>query len=232
MSSVLCRAHFLLDKIIARKSKILIAQYEYDSFGKTTVGRSLENLDGVSTVDADNYKLVFTIVEKLLSMGRKKILLLNSNKDYTISVDRTEAYLAALEQAKAEVDKKRIVYLENSTESMGKPVMEEFLQSDNPPDAVITSNEAVAHGVYSAAQEKQIKIGSELAVVSLGGVEVSEDQFSPRLSYAYQDYETIGKKSVDALINIIESPDPKYEHIEVKSKLVFDLSVGTAERNL
>ena len=122
----MCRAHFLLDKIIARKSKILIAQYEYDSFGKTTVGRSLENLDGVSTVDADNYKLVFTIVEKLLSMGRKKILLLNSNKDYTISVDRTEAYLAALEQAKAEVDKKRIVYLENSTESMGKSVMEEF----------------------------------------------------------------------------------------------------------
>lgn len=31
------RAHFLLDKIIARKSKTLIAQYEYDSFGKTTV---------------------------------------------------------------------------------------------------------------------------------------------------------------------------------------------------
>ena len=47
MSSVLCRAHFLLDKIIARKSKTLIAQsqYEYDSFGKTTVKDSSGNVN-------------------------------------------------------------------------------------------------------------------------------------------------------------------------------------------
>lgn len=56
-------------------------------------------------------------------------------------------------------------------------------------------------------------------------MEVSEEQFSPRLSYAYQDYETIGKKSVEALINIIDSDVPKFEHIEVKSKLFFDESI-------
>ena len=43
----MCRAHFLLDKIIARKSKTLIAQsqYEYDSFGKTTVKDSSGNVN-------------------------------------------------------------------------------------------------------------------------------------------------------------------------------------------
>ena len=47
MSSVLCRAHFLLDKIIARKSKTLIAQsqYEYDSFGQTTIKDSSGNVN-------------------------------------------------------------------------------------------------------------------------------------------------------------------------------------------
>ena len=58
--------------------------------------------------------------------------------------------------------------------------------------------------MQSAAEEKGLKVGEDVAVFALGRHQ-EHGTFAPKLSYAYQDYSVLGKQAIDLLIEEIDN---------------------------
>lgn len=184
-----------------------LAQMESNRTVCVVIGRPSN--DNISYVDIDNKKLVATVVEKLIAEYGGDVYLLNSQEDMTISRDRQQAFCDTCRRYG--IDSANRVYsskLDDADESY------EFALSRVRKNAVfITANETRANGVYRAVEEKGLQVGKDVAVFALGR-SVEHGRFAPKLSYAYQSYETLGKIAVQTLIREIETGEQNTALIE------------------
>lgn len=184
-----------------------IAQMESNRTVCVVIGRPSN--DNLSYVDVDNKKLVSTVTEQLMAEYGKDVYLLNSQESMTISRDRRDAFCETCRRNGVDVEG-RIYYSpkDDADESYG------FALSHVRKNAVfITANETRANGIYRAVEEKGLQVGRDVAVFALGR-SVEHGRFTPKLSYAYQNYETLGKMAVQALIKEIETGEQSAVLIE------------------
>ena len=170
--------------------------------------------DRLSFVDIDNRKLVKTVAEQLINQYGKDIYLINSREDMTISRDRKAAFCEVCAQSGIDVAN-RIYVCQND----GSQHSYDFAKANVKPNAVfITANESRAKDVYRAAEDKGLTVGRDVAVFSLGR-SVEHGVFSPKLSYAHQNYENLGKIAVQALIDEIETG--KHSSALIDSEIIY-----------
>lgn len=170
--------------------------------------------DRLSFVDIDNRKLVKTVAEQLINQYGKDIYLINSREDMTISRDRKAAFCEVCAQRGIDVAN-RIYVCQND----GSQQSYDFAKANVKPNAVfITANESRAKDVYRAAEDKGLTVGRDVAVFSLGR-SVEHGVFSPKLSYAHQNYENLGKIAVQALIDEIETG--KHSSALIDSEIIY-----------
>ncbi len=173
-----------------------LAEMESSRTNCVVIGRP--TVDDIRYVDIDNSGLVREAVGKLVADYGKNVYLFNSNSRLTISQDRTATFLELCGEYGID-GAGRVFESVDSTEADGY----EFAKNLVTRGAVfVTANEALAKGVYRAAEEKGMKIGGDVAVFALGR-SVQHGKFTPKLSYAWQDYEELGKHAVDMLISEI-----------------------------
>lgn len=189
-----------------------LAEMENTRTACVVIGRPSE--EKICYIDVDNKALVAQVVEKLSADYGKNIYLFNSQSELTISQDRNLSFIKSCE--KLGVDgKERIFESSVCSDEDGY----NFAKGRVVKDAVfITANEAMAKGVYRAVQEAGLKVGQDVAVFALGR-SVEHGSFSPKLSYALQNYDELGKMAVDALLDEISGNKPN--SVLVESKLVF-----------
>lgn len=179
--------------------------------------------DRLSYVDVDNKKLVQVVSQKLISDYGKDVYLINSRAEMTISQDRQAAFLQVCQSFGFD-GKDRVIESKNSDEQDGYKLALERVKADS---VFLTANEKVAGGVYRAVKEKGLRVGKDVAVFSLGRSQ-AHGVFSPRLSYAVQDYVQLGKMAVDALVAEIECDEQK-RHVKVDSSMVFTESTSKSD---
>lgn len=181
------------------------------------IGKPEKSKQSVSFVDTDNYGLVATIVEKLYSLGHKRIVFINSKKDLTISKERYDAFMTT--SRKHELNFEPIhLNATFSNEKEGFDLTQKCLNEGIPFTAIITANDLLAKGVYDCLAKNQLAVGDDVSVVALGG-DVYIHQLKPALSYAYQDYHAIGKMATNIVLKQIESDDYSPTQFEIKSKV-------------
>lgn len=162
------------------------------------IGRP-DNSTGLSSVDVDNYKLVKDVSEKLIADYGKNLYMINSNFELTISQDRNKAFHEICVQHG--INKAAHLFESNaSTMEDGYEVGLTVIKKDS---AIITANATIAKGVYKAVQEKGLEVGKDVGVFALGRPKDNDD-FSPKLSHAVQDYDLLGKCAIQELIREIE----------------------------
>jgi DNA-binding LacI/PurR family transcriptional regulator len=90
----------------------------------------------------------------------------------------------------------------------GRMVLRELLQShpENPPTAVICSNDLMAIGVLQEAAALGLRIPDDLSVVGFDGIEAAE-WTQPTLTTVEQPLDVIAKTTISALRTQIEDPD-------------------------
>lgn len=170
--------------------------------------------DRLSYVDIDNRKLVKTVAEQLISMYGNDVYLINSREDMTISRDRKAAFCEVCAQRGIDVTD-RIYVCQNGDLQQSY----DFAKANVKPNAVfITANESRAKDVYRAAEDKGLTVGRDVAVFSLGR-SVQHGVFTPKLSYAHQNYENLGKIAVQALIDEIETG--KHSSALIDSEIIY-----------
>lgn len=189
-----------------------LAEMENNRTTCVVIGRpSHEN---ISCVDIDNKQLVVNVAQKLIADYGKNIFLLNSSSNLTISQDR-DCGFAEVCACNGISAKDRLFHNEACSEDEGYRIAMRFVDKNA---VFVTANEALAKGVYRAAEENGLSVGKDVGVFALGR-SIEHGHFLPKLSYAKQSYEQLGKIAVDALINEIRTGEKSVQLVE--SEVVF-----------
>lgn len=161
------------------------------------IGQAPNNaLPRVKCLDVDNIQISYEVTKHLLELGHRKIVLINSDSNMTISIDRMKGYIKALKEYGIEFNPE-YTFNSDNTEEMGQQLGMRILNNLDMT-AVITSSDEVASGLYMEAKQAGISIPKDLSIFALGG---TDKELTPSLCTVYVDYEKLGREAVNLLSN-------------------------------
>ncbi|MEX0957188.1 MAG: substrate-binding domain-containing protein [Rhizobiaceae bacterium] len=128
-----------------------------------TLGRSKSGHD-YSWVDLDFEGVVATAIDRLVSLGHRRIAVTVPYGGVNFGVIFKEAYLAALKRHGLSFDP-GLVFETKRNELAGYGVVDELLGLDEPPTAILLIYEVTAIGMYRRLAELGLTPGRDLAVI-------------------------------------------------------------------
>lgn len=135
--------------------------------------------DSTSFVNLDNFKVGYIGAEHLIKRGRKSIVFLLGDKNFTVSQDRAKGFLQAIKEYNIIYELVKIEYGIRSPQmayQRMKNIMDQKI-----PDAVFVSGDERALGVYHEIQERKLRIPQDIAVLGIDNILISE-YYYPALS--------------------------------------------------
>ncbi|WP_336781526.1 LacI family DNA-binding transcriptional regulator [Paenibacillus illinoisensis] len=118
----------------------------------------------VSSVYMDHYKSFSKGLEYLYSKGHRKIGICVGRKAGTNGVQRITAYRDFFKKIN-EPFESEYIFSDNYDFENGQEIVEKLINMNNPPSALLVSNDQVAAGIVTCSKEKGISIPDDLAVI-------------------------------------------------------------------
>jgi len=192
--------------------------------------------EGMNSVVVDDYGAAKIATRHLLELGHRCISCLTRDLTHTPQIPRNRlaGYEDALQDAGIVFDPRwvrRAQFLENKLpESVtrhqswlqwGRQHMKKWLQEgwcDLGCTAILAQNDHMAIGIMQVLQEANIDVPGQVSVMGFDGTELC-DHVTPRLSSVQLPLEQIGIKSVELLVEQIDSGQPEEQIIVLPSKL-------------
>jgi LacI family transcriptional regulator len=150
----------------------------------------------------DNRAGAMTAVEHLLSLGRRRIAHISGPSGNL----EAEARLAGYAEALAGSGVVAQVLDGDFTQRSGHRAVTRMLASGKRPDAIFAANDMMAVGALLALQEAGVRCPEEVAVVGFDDVPIAE-LVRPALTTLRIDIAGLGKRAVERLVGLIQSPD-------------------------
>nr|WP_309787374.1 ribose operon transcriptional repressor RbsR [Pantoea dispersa] len=101
----------------------------------------------------------------------------------------------------------------------GFNAMSQLLALDPPPQAVFTSNDAMAVGVYHALYQAGLRVPQDMAVMGYDNIELAR-YLTPPLSTIHQPKDELGELAIDTLIHRMSDPDASQQTLVLTPELV------------
>ncbi|MGW0368608.1 LacI family DNA-binding transcriptional regulator [Streptomyces coeruleorubidus] len=160
----------------------------------------------VSYVAADDRDGARDMMRHLLSLGRRRIGMVNGPVDTPGGVDRLAGYKEVLKEAGLEIDERLIVSGDWGRAS-GEAGAERLLAQVPDLDAVFVASDLMAQGVLAALQRAGRRVPQDVAV---GGFDDSPAALasSPELTTIRQPWDRISAEMVRVLLAQIGGEDP------------------------
>jgi LacI family transcriptional regulator len=149
----------------------------------------------------DDFDAIYNEVKSLKDLGRKKIGFITTINDLNVGKYRANGYRKASFDFFGEFNKNLILRISKNHDKHIE--IEKFIKK-NKPDALISAD--IICGVISIniARNLNIDVPKELSVVGFGDKTISEYS-TPKLTTIYQHGTDIGKRSVDLLVDRMNS---------------------------
>jgi DNA-binding LacI/PurR family transcriptional regulator len=169
-------------------------------------GKPMGRGSKVSYVAADDRDGARDMVRHLLSLGRRRIGVVNGPMDTPGGVDRLAGYKEVLTEAGLEIDERLIVSGDWGRAS-GEAGAERLLARAPDMDAVFVASDLMAQGVLTALQRAGRRVPEDVAV---GGFDDSPAAVasSPELTTIRQPWDRISAEMVRVLLAQIGGEDP------------------------
>jgi LacI family transcriptional regulator len=103
--------------------------------------------------------------------------------------------------------------------------MNQLLDLDEPPTAVIACNDLMALGAMSAAQKRGLVVGRDIAVTGFDDIPLAEHAH-PSLTTVRQPIYDIGRRTCDMLVRLIRGESLAERHVLLQPELVVRESSG------
>ncbi|MDO6409849.1 MAG: ribose operon transcriptional repressor RbsR [Pantoea sp.] len=101
----------------------------------------------------------------------------------------------------------------------GFNAMNQLLTLDPLPEAVFTSNDAMAVGVYHALFQAGLRVPQDIAVMGYDNIELAR-YLTPPLSTVHQPKDELGELAIDTLIHRMSDPDASQQTLVLTPELV------------
>ena len=160
----------------------------------------------------------------LVSRGYTRIACIAGPRDKTSACLRLEGYQRAMAAAKLPVLPGYIIESDFEFEG-GFLAMQQLLRLTPRPQAVFTSNDAMAVGGYQALYQAGLTIPRDMAVMGYDDIELAR-YMTPPLSTIRQPKDELGELAIDTLLHRMETPDVSQQLLVLTPELMERASVG------
>lgn len=160
------------------------------------------------SVSIDNYRAACDTVRYLQSLGHKHIAMLGADNSYISSSLRRQSYFDTMEAAGLEIPEG--YYQQGDADysfASGQLAAKRLLQLRPRPTAIFCVSDILALSAISAAIEMGLSVPGDLTVTGFDDVDYTT-MFHPHLTTVSQPCYDMGRKSVDVVLNMIQSENP------------------------
>ena len=153
-------------------------------------------------VGIDDLESSRTAVEYLMDLGHTRIAHLMDPGSYSTILERAEGYRTAHALRGMDVSEELVVHL-NWDEDRMEQAFRQLFSLSQPPTALFTSNDFIAHEFIKIAESHGIRVPQDLSVIGHGNI----DRYTPRgfLTSMEQPFEMIGRAAAKLLLKRLSS---------------------------
>lgn len=156
----------------------------------------------------------------LIELGHKKIAFVSDYLEnpfkFTATIDRFEGYKSAMKAAGLSIYPDYIQHGDHGRE-VARRLGEKLIQLLNPPTAVFAANDTQAIGVLEAARKLGRMVPESLSIMGYNDI---RDADYLNITTIKQPLFESGVKSVELLLEMIETPNQKPQEIKLDLELV------------
>lgn len=177
--------------------------------------RSCHNVVGDNVIINDK-NAAYNATSYLINTGCKDIVHLKGPANLTISQQRLDGYIQALNEHDIKFDENKVVDADNFEK--GKAAIEQLIKAKNIPQAIFAVNDLTALGAISALKEAGIKIPEQVSVCGFTNGQISRLS-DPPLTTIEQNGYLMGQIAAKLLFERIKSEsilEPRTETIPTK----------------
>jgi DNA-binding LacI/PurR family transcriptional regulator len=173
-------------------------------FPFATFGRA-DHSSPFSWVDVDGAMGTTQVVDHLTDLGHRRIGLVAWPSGSESGDTRVNGFFDGMAAAGLEVDSELVLRTENGFEG-GRVAGLTMLNSADPPTAIVTVQDELGFGIMTAATERGLKPGQDLAVTGFDDTEAAAYMW-PGLTSVRQPLDEVAGVLVDLMVHRLSSPN-------------------------
>ncbi len=179
---------------------------------------NVQSEPNIPSIGANNWASGLMATEYLLSLGHRRIAMLNGSASDLVTKGRLAGYRTALEAAGLTIDSD---YLMNGDFGMecGYQYADALLHLPHPPTAIIAACDAQAIGVYRAIHEHGLCIPQDISVVGFDDIPTAQ-WMAPPLTTIRQPLRDIGRVAAERLLQLMAGKPLGTPRVELASSLL------------
>jgi LacI family transcriptional regulator len=178
------------------------------------------------SVTATNRKGVLDAMRHLLALGHRRIGFITGRMDIACSHDRLQGYRDGLAEIRLPFDPS-LVREGDFLQLSGFQATQELLELENPPTAIIASNDMMAFGGMDAAKARGLTIGNDISIVGFDDIDMASQTYPP-LTTVRQPMADMGESALDMLVTLLQGRTMLTRRRELPTELIIRGSTGQA----
>lgn len=206
-----------------RRKDVRVECLQEADFPFVAFGRVESELD-YPFVDEDGSYGMSLVIEHLISLGHKRIACIAPPPELMFAYYRLEGFKAGLAEAGLPVDD-ALIHAGDLTQRGGHEQASKLLSLPSPPTAIVCCNDLMAFGAMSAAQDRGLKIGKDIAITGFDNIPMAEHSHPP-LTTVHQPIYQIGGMACEMVIKLIRGEPLEDRHVLLKPELIVRQSSG------
>jgi LacI family transcriptional regulator len=180
------------------------------------------------SVAATNRKGVLDAMRHLLALGHQRIGFITGRMDIACSHDRLQGYRDGLTEVGLPFEPE-LVREGDFLQLSGFQNAQSLLRLDNPPTAIIASNDMMAFGAMDAAKLAGLTIGQDVSIVGFDDIDMASHTY-PSLTTVRQPMADMGETALDMLVTLLQGRALLNSRRELPTELIVRDSTGRAPR--
>ncbi|QIA65057.1 substrate-binding domain-containing protein [Vibrio astriarenae] len=182
--------------------------------------------------DIDNASVSEQALAFLHQLGHSKVAFINSQESLAFAKTRSDAFRQKWSELGLESEQCEIFHCTPEV-TAGRELAAELLVGETRPTAVVCSSSKVAYGVYMAAAELGLKIGSDLSVIAHddGIQHFDTREFNPPLTVTHSPLTNSSEPIANTIVKLISGESPAQLQTTSPVDLIVRGSTGKPNSN-
>lgn len=171
-----------------------------------------ESDDDVSVVP-DDFGAGVLATEHLIATGRRRVVHVSGDPEYTAANERAEGVVDELKRAGLELVHDRTLF-GTWTEQWGRAAVRRLIDAGESFDGVVCGSDQIARGVLDALRAAQVDVPRDVGVIGVDNWEPMTSGAAPTLTSVDLNLEKLGREAAQQLFASMEGPvEPGIRHV-------------------
>jgi LacI family transcriptional regulator len=183
------------------------------------------DVPGIANIRINYLNGIRQAVQHLAALRHTRIAFISGPQDLKSAAARRDAFKSSMAEIGLSPD---LIVVGNHKLEGGMNALRELHALNQPPTAVLCSNDMTAIGVMREAYERNIKIPDELSVIGFDDIHLTEFTIPPLTTVQMSQHE-LAKIAFKALLNVVDEPrTQERQRYELITTLVLRRSTALA----